>query len=57
MKLDWDWIAADLRVTKVAHDITPSGWTVTHSYEVHNPTEPLPARWDAASWDRDEWET
>ncbi len=38
LKLEWAWLKADLRVTHIAHSITPSGWTVTHSYEVHNPT-------------------
>ena len=38
IKLEWGWLLADLRVTQITHSITPSGWTVTHSYEVHNPT-------------------
>ena len=37
IKLDWGWLLADLRVTQISHSITPTGWTVTHSYEVHNP--------------------
>ena len=31
------WLLADLRVTQISHSITPTWWTVTHSYEVHNP--------------------
>ena len=42
MKLGWSFASADLRVTHIEHDITPQRWTVTHSYEVHNPiTIPL----------------
>lgn len=37
INLDWGWVTANLRVTKIAHQISPTAWTVTHSYEIHNP--------------------